>query len=96
MSRISVDINGLNSETSLVLMAKRRILIKMMFLFIQNDQDFYPGRRKRGKDYEDGMVNISTPGFYYYLTSLLGNEMFEVDLSVFLCSMSFPFTIQGW
>jgi len=38
--------------------AKRRILIKMMFLFIQLDQDFYPGRRKRGKDYEDGMVNI--------------------------------------
>jgi hypothetical protein len=42
--------------------AKRRILIKMMFLFIQLDQDFYPGRRKRGKDYEDGMYELP---FYY-------------------------------
>lgn len=39
-------------------MAKRRILIKIVFLYIQYDQDFYPGRRKRGKDYEDGMVKI--------------------------------------
>lgn len=32
--------------------------MKMMFLFVQYDQDFYPGRRIRGKDYKEGMVKV--------------------------------------
>lgn len=30
---------------------------QVIFLIsVQYDQDYYPGRRKRGKDYEEGMV----------------------------------------
>lgn len=25
---------------------------------VQYDQDYYPGRRKRGKDYKEGMVRL--------------------------------------
>lgn len=33
-------------------------VIKMMFLSVQYDQDFYPGRRIRGKDYKEEMVKV--------------------------------------
>ena len=34
---------------------------------LQVDQDYYPGRRKRGKDYKDGMVGYDefTILFFY-------------------------------
>lgn len=34
-----------------------KILTSSLFL-IQHDQDYHPGRRKRGKDYKEGMVEI--------------------------------------
>lgn len=33
-----------------------RKLIQILMTCMQYDQDYYPGRRKRGKDYKEGMV----------------------------------------
>lgn len=33
-----------------------KIVKKGCLLFLQDDQDYYPGRRKRGKDYKKDMV----------------------------------------
>lgn len=62
-----------------------------MFLFIQYDQDFYPGRRKRGKDYEDGMVNFLLD----CLTSLIGSEVFEVNCFFLSVQYELPFYYPG-
>jgi hypothetical protein len=42
-------------STSLIVPSMRLICVFLMP--IQYDQDFHPGRRKRGKDYKEGMVN---------------------------------------
>lgn len=30
--------------------------VDLFFTYSQDDQDYHPGRRKRGKDYKEGMV----------------------------------------
>lgn len=43
-------------STSLIVPCGR---VMCMFLMpLQYDQDYHPGRRKRGKDYKEGMVKI--------------------------------------
>ena len=45
------------------------------FDFLQYDQDYYPGRRKRGKDYKEDMV-----GWFYFIFSFCLNALkFEPD-----------------
>jgi hypothetical protein len=43
----------------------------------QIDQDYYPGRRKRGKDYKEGMV-----GFDEFLKGL-ANDLTSVSGALF-------------
>lgn len=39
-----------------------------MFLMpLQYDQDYHPGRRKRGKDYKEGMVKIGGEFSLFFL-----------------------------
>lgn len=69
-----------------------RKLICPFVLPIQDDQDYYPGRRKRGKDYKEGMVKISSK-FLLYLHVDYGEIMTLINI-FFFCSMSFHFIIQ--
>lgn len=52
-----------------------------MFLFVQYDQDFYPGRRIRGKDYKEGMVKVV---WLLDLDRQLKDNVFEVNLIYYL------------
>lgn len=73
------------------LIAPFRRLICLFLLPIQYDQDYHPGRRKRGKDYKEGMVKISCKFFVYFHVD--SGEIMTLITIVF-CSMSFRFIIQ--
>lgn len=67
----------------------------LVFCATQYDQDYHPGRRRRGKDYEEGMVGYVANFLYIYtyISEFIYANMITMN-SIIFCSTSFHFIIQ--
>nr|KYP69538.1 hypothetical protein KK1_008731 [Cajanus cajan] len=102
--------SGVRTETDDVCLDRYKVFLKQYKEWVEankdrleeesykQDQDYYPGRRKRGKDYKEGMYELPFyyPGQFYYLMFLFLWSVLWGDSSTVLCSRWVPIKNNDW